>query len=31
MENFIGRGFKHTYHIYGEIINDSTFINENDL
>ena len=26
MENFIGRGFKHTYHIYGEIINDSTFV-----
>ena len=26
MENFVGRGFKHTYHTYGEIINDSTFI-----
>ena len=26
MENFVGRGFKHTYRTYGEIINDSTFI-----
>ena len=26
MENFIGRGFKHTYKSYYEIINDSTFI-----
>ena len=26
MENFIGRGFRHTYKSYYEIINDSTFV-----
>jgi len=30
VENFIGRGFRHTYKAYGEIINDSTII-INDL